>query len=187
MRRFMLLCIFIAAASVVRGYAQNVKSVADELMAGSETEFFCSIVGNENRSFSFDVSGRANLLGSCYKIVTDDGLVLISDGKSIWMVNNDTKEAVISSLDDDNGDYGDLTNPFALLSNPNGNLKFSFKGVASGGNSNIPAEIRITGFKAGQPKEIVIKIRKFSKANLNRADFVFNKKDYPGIEVTDLR
>lgn len=186
MRRFILLCIFIAAASVVRVYAQSVKSVADELMAGSETEFFCSIVGSESRSFSFDVSGRAKLLDSCYKIVTDDGLVLISDGKSIWMINNDTQEAVISSLDDSD-DYGDLTNPFALLSNPHGNLKFSFKGVASGGNSNIPAEIRITGFRAGQPKEIVLKIRKFSKANLSRADFVFNKKDYPGIEVTDLR
>lgn len=187
MKRFILFCILMAAASVAKVYAQNVKSVADEFMAGSETEFFCSIVGNENRSVSFDVSGRAKLLGSCYKIVTDEGLVLISDGASIWMVNNDTKEAVVTSLDDDNGDYGDLTNPFALLSSPQGNLKFSFKGTAPGGNSNIPAEIRITGFKAGQPKEIVIKIRKFSKANLNRADFVFNKKDYPGTEITDLR
>lgn len=188
MRRFILLYVFIIVALLnARAQERDIKSIAGEFMSGSETVFSCSIVGEEGEKFSFEASGTAKLLGSCYNIVTDDGIVLISDGKSLWIINKDTDEAVVSSVDDTQAAPYDFTNPFLLLDNPQGNLKFAFKGTASGGNSKIPAEIRITGFKDDRPKSVLINIKKFSKRSLNSSCFVFNKSDYPGIELTDLR
>lgn len=184
-----IVCVILLVVYVCRINAQDVKSVANELMAGSEVTFSCSVTGNDSQNFSFEATGTAKLLGTNYYIVTDDGLKLISDGKSLWIINLDTKEAVVSLLDENRTEQNDFTNPFLLLSNPRGDLKFTFKGTAPGSNSKVPAEISITGFtaKAGQPNEIVVKIKKFAKANLKNSDFVFNKKDYPNIEVTDLR
>lgn len=187
MKQIVVLCTIFLIASVCRMNAQDVKAVANELMAGSEVDFSCSVTGNDNQSFSFEATGVAKLLGISYNILTEEGLKLISDGKSLWIINLDTKEAVVSLLDESSTATNDFTNPFVLLSNPQGELKFSFKGTAPGGNPKVPAEIRISGFKYSDPKEILIKIRKFAKANLNSSDFVFNKKDYPNIDVTDLR
>ena len=187
MKRIVVLCTIFLTASVCRVNAQDVKAVVNELMAGSEVSFSCSVTGNDNQSFSFEATGTAKLLGSCYNIATDGGIILISDGKSLWIINPDTDEAVVSLLDESSTEQHDFTNPFVLLSNPQGELKFFFKGTAPGGNPKVPAEIRISGFKTGEPKEILIKIKKFAKANLKSSDFVFNKKDYPKIDVTDLR
>ncbi len=187
MNRIVVLCTIFIMASVCRMNAQDVKAVANEFMAGSEVSFSCSVTGNDNQSLSFEATGTAKLLGKSYNILTEDGLKLISDGKSLWIINLDTKEAVVSLLDESSDVQNDFTNPFVLLSNPQGELRFSFKGTAPGGNPKVPAEIRISGFKIGEPKEILIKIKKFNKANLKSSDFVFNKKDYPNIEVTDLR
>ena len=187
MKRIVVLCTIFLMASVCRINAQDVKAVANELMAGSEVSFSCSVTGNDNQSFSFEATGTAKLLGKSYNILPEEGLRLISDGKSLWIINLDTKEAVVSLLDESPAAQNDFTNPFVLLSNPQGELRFSFKGTAHGANPKVPAEIRISGFKTGEPKEILIKIKKFNKVNLKSSDFVFNKKDYPNIEVTDLR
>lgn len=186
MRRFILLYVFIIVA-LLNTRAQDIKSIAGEFISGSETVFSCSIVGEEGKKFSFEASGTAKLLGSCYNIVTDDGIVLISDGKSLWIINKDTDEAVVSSIDDSQADPYDFTNPFLLLANPQGNLKFAFKGTSPGGNPKIPAEIRITGFKDDRPKSVLINIKRYSRRSLNSSCFVFNKSDYPRIELTDLR
>lgn len=187
MNRIVVLCAIFLMASVCRMDAQDVKVVAKELMAGSEVDFSCFVTGNDNQNFSFEATGTAKLLGKSYNILTEEGLKFISDGKSLWIINLDTQEAVVSLLDESSAAQNDFTNPFVLLSNPQGELKFSFKGTAPGGNPKVPAEIKISGFKSGQPKEIVVRIAKYAKANLSGSDFVFNKKDYPSIDVTDLR
>lgn len=187
MIRFISLYIFIIVASVFKADAQDVKSIAAEFISGSEAVFSCSVVVDESKKFSFEASGIAKIFGSCYNITTDEGIVLISDGKSLWMINKDTDEAVVSSIDDSRAYPFDFTNPFLLLSNPQENLKFVFKGTAPGGNQKIPAEIRITGFKDDRPKSVLINIKRYSKRELNNSCFVFNKSDYPGIQVTDLR
>ena len=138
-----------------------------------------------------------------YRVKAGD-LEVYCDGKCVWQLNKNAKEVVISPMTDSDDD---LTNPAKLLSNYSKNYRAKFIREEEDGTAIVDLQpvkgrsyhkIRLfINAKTGLLKKMeqhnydssrgVYTISNFKNTKASDADFTFDTKTNPGIEVVDMR
>ena len=197
-------------------FEKKAKAILDEVSAKIKTyktikiEFTYRIQGaeknNKTATNAENKSGTALIKGEKYNL-SISGQTIICDGKTTWTYIKDSKEVQIKTVDVNSNEE----NPQKILTGYNANYKPKWiKEEAQEGKQVdvidlVPIKgksfyrIRMTVDKVKKQvisstvyqkdgSEIMYKIKSFvSDIPLNDASFSFNKTDYPGVEVIDMR
>ena len=138
-----------------------------------------------------------------YRVKTSD-LEIYCNGKSVWQLNKPNKEVVITPMTDSDDD---ITNPARLLSNYSKSFRAKFIREESDGTAIVDLQpmkarsyhkIRLfINSKTGLLKKMeqhnfdssrgVYTLSNFKNTKATDADFTFNTKASPGVEVVDMR
>ena len=138
-----------------------------------------------------------------YRVKTSD-LEIYCNGKAVWQLNKPNKEVVITPMTDSDDD---ITNPARLLSNYSKSFRAKFIREESDGTAIVDLQpmkarsyhkIRLfINSKTGLLKKMeqhnfdssrgVYTLSNFKNAKATDADFTFNTKANPGVEVVDMR
>ena len=138
-----------------------------------------------------------------YRVKTSD-LEIYCNGKAVWQLNKPNKEVVITSMTDSDDD---ITNPARLLSNYSKSFRAKFIREESDGTAIVDLQpmkarsyhkIRLfINSKTGLLKKMeqhnfdssrgVYTLSNFKNTKATDADFTFNTKANPGVEVVDMR
>ncbi len=138
-----------------------------------------------------------------YRVKTSD-LEIYCNGKAVWQLNKPNKEVVITPMTDSDDD---ITNPARLLSNYSKSFRAKFIREESDGTAIVDLQpmkarsyhkIRLfINSKTGLLKKMeqhnfdssrgVYTLSNFKNTKATDADFTFNTKAYPGVEVVDMR
>ncbi len=138
-----------------------------------------------------------------YHVKTSD-LEIYCNGKAVWQLNKPNKEVVITPMTDSDDD---ITNPARLLSNYSKSFRAKFIREESDGTAIVDLQpmkarsyhkIRLyINSKTGLLKKMeqhnfdssrgVYTLSNFKNTKATDADFTFNTKANPGVEVVDMR
>ena len=138
-----------------------------------------------------------------YRVKTSD-LEIYCNGKAVWQLNKPNKEVVITPMTDSDDD---ITNPARLLSNYSKSFRAKFIREESDGTAIVDLQpmkarsyhkIRLfINSKTGLLKKMeqhnfdssrgVYTLSNFKNTKATDADFTFNNKANPGVEVVDMR
>jgi outer membrane lipoprotein-sorting protein len=138
-----------------------------------------------------------------YRVKTSD-LEIYCNGKAVWQLNKPNKEVVITPMTDSDDD---ITNPARLLSNYSKSFRAKFIREESDGTAIVDLQpmkarsyhkIRLyINSKTGMLKKMeqhnfdssrgVYTLSNFKNTKATDADFTFNTKANPGVEVVDMR
>ncbi len=138
-----------------------------------------------------------------YRVKTSD-LDIYCNGKAVWQLNKPNKEVVITPMTDSDDD---ITNPARLLSNYSKSFRAKFIREESDGTAIVDLQpmkarsyhkIRLfINSKTGLLKKMeqhnfdssrgVYTLSNFKNTKATDADFTFNTKANPGVEVVDMR
>ena len=138
-----------------------------------------------------------------YRVKTSD-LEIYCNGKAVWQLNKPNKEVVITPMTDSDDD---ITNPARLLSNYSKSFRAKFIREESDGTAIVDLQpmkarsyhkIRLfINSKTGLLKKMeqhnfdssrgVYTLSNFKNTKATDADFNFNTKANPGVEVVDMR
>lgn len=138
-----------------------------------------------------------------YRVKTSD-LEIYCNGKVVWQLNKPNKEVVITPMTDSDDD---ITNPARLLSNYSKSFRAKFIREESDGTAIVDLQpmkarsyhkIRLyINSKTGLLKKMeqhnfdssrgVYTLSNFKNTKATDADFTFNTKANPGVEVVDMR
>lgn len=205
----LLILLLLTSGSV---YAQKsaddlIKQVVDKTRAlkNLKIDFVYSMV-NEKASINETKSGILYINGDAYRIELD-GQLVISDGKTVWTYLEDSNEVMVSNT----GDGDEAMTPSTLLTSYYKDYKTTFindKQNTSKGLKTI--ELKPTTGKKFSKMQLGISESKLQLMNLSIFDnggnvftydlskmvadsnlsanfFQFNPKQYPGVEVVDMR
>ncbi|KAF0131046.1 MAG: outer membrane lipoprotein carrier protein LolA [Bacteroidetes bacterium] len=205
----LLILLILTSGSV---YAQKsaddlIKQVVDKTRAlkNLKIDFVYSMV-NEKASINETKSGILYINGDAYRIELD-GQLVISDGKTVWTYLEDSNEVMVSNT----GDGDEAMTPSTLLTSYYKDYKTTFindKQNTSKGLKTI--ELKPTTGKKFSKMQLGISESKLQLMNLSIFDnggnvftydlnkmvadsnlsanfFQFNPKQYPGVEVVDMR
>ena len=131
-------------------------------------------------------------------------LELYCDGKAVWQYNKPNKEVVVSPMSDSDDDF---TNPARLLANYSKSYRAKFIREESDGTAIIDLQpFKARSFhkirmfidsKTGMLKKLEqhnfdssrgeYTLSNFKNTKATDADFTFNTKANPGVEVVDMR
>lgn len=152
--------------------------------------------------------GTVTMKGNKYKVVMD-GMVIISDGKTIWNYDKASNEVTISNVDAS----GNAMTPQKLLTNfYDEDFFYKYNGEKKEGTKTLQ-EIELTPTDKTRPfHKVYLLVDKTGKSlysakfleksggrysytitslkpnvTVTDADFTFDKSKYPGVEVVDLR
>jgi outer membrane lipoprotein-sorting protein len=200
MKKFLLIGMMMVAAVVM--YAQNATKILDQSAATLRA------AGNVKIGFTLEAEGGASTgyikLQRQKFVINMGGSITWFDGKTMWTYVKANEEVNVSNP---SADAVAKMNPYAFLS-------FYKKGYTAkmGKSSAKENEVVLTG-KQGSPfKKVVVRINKSTKypsvitmtsskgavttircnsflknQKYTTATFQFNKKNYPNVEVVDLR
>ena len=138
-----------------------------------------------------------------YRVKTSE-LEIYCNGKAVWQLNKPNKEVVITPMTDSDDD---ITNPARLLSNYSKSFRAKFIREESDGTAIVDLQpmkarsyhkIRLfINSKTGLLKKMeqhnfdssrgVYTLSNFKNTKATDADFTFNTKANPGVEVVDMR
>lgn len=138
-----------------------------------------------------------------YRVKTSN-LEIYCNGKAVWQLNKPNKEVVITPMTDSDDD---ITNPARLLSNYSKSFRAKFIREESDGTAIVDLQpmkarsyhkIRLfINSKTGLLKKMeqhnfdssrgVYTLSNFKNTKATDADFTFNTKANPGVEVVDMR
>lgn len=138
-----------------------------------------------------------------YRVKTSD-LEIYCNGKAVWQLNKPNKEVVITPMTDSDDD---ITNPARLLSNYSKSFRAKFIREECDGTAIVDLQpmkarsyhkIRLfINSKTGLLKKMeqhnfdssrgVYTLSNFKNTKATDADFTFNTKANPGVEVVDMR
>ena len=138
-----------------------------------------------------------------YRVKTSD-LEIYCDGRAVWQYNQPNKEVVVSPMSDTDDD---ITNPARLLANYSKSFRAKFIREESDGTAIVDLQpmkarsyhkIRLyINAETGLLKKMeqhnfdssrgVYTISNFKNTKAADADFTFNTKSHPGVEVVDMR
>ena len=138
-----------------------------------------------------------------YRVKTSD-LEIYCNGKAVWQLNKPNKEVVITPMTDSDDD---ITNPARLLSNYSKSFRAKFIREESDGTAIVDLQpmkarsyhkIRLfINSKTGLLQKMeqhnfdssrgVYTLSNFKNTKATDADFTFNTKANPGVEVVDMR
>ncbi|MBS4061024.1 MAG: outer membrane lipoprotein carrier protein LolA [Bacteroidetes bacterium] len=196
----------------VTAFTQNtaddlLKKVIDKTRSYENIRFdFTYKMLNEKAGINETQSGILHLNGESYKI-TMQGQIVVSDGKTVWTFIEDSNEVMISSAEEGE----DAMTPSSLLTSYYKEYKASFvseKQNAAKGLKTIElkpsAGKKFSRIQLGidESKQQLINLSIFDNSGnvfvydlskmsnnilLAKDFFSFNIKNYPGIEVVDMR
>ena len=208
--KVLLLFLFCSVGCV---FSQNkAKDILDKVSAtySNEVGFVLDFTLNTRDTKSkttYSHDGKAYIKGDKFKIEVPDGTTWF-DGKTQWVYMNGSDEVNVSNP---SGEELAAISPVALLGLYKTGFKLSEKGQKNENGKTVYV-IEMTPNKKGSDfSKIVLMIDKNTnyftsillegkdkvnnhliikkhdkKANLTDSTFVFNKKDYPNVEVIDL-
>ena len=214
MRLFTSILFVIVIFSGQMTFAQAKKSSDDILKEVSEkTKAFSSIQINftynmDNPTAKVHESQTGTLLikGDQYRLDIS-GQKVICDGKTVWTYIAESKEVQINAVDENEK----VLTPTRLLTSYNKDYKSKLAGeVTKDGRAQYVIDLKpnadksYTGVELNVDKELSritriaiqdksgntfsYSVNKFEpNVPASDADFVFNAKDYPGVEVIDMR
>ncbi|MCD7976671.1 MAG: outer-membrane lipoprotein carrier protein LolA [Tannerellaceae bacterium] len=155
---------------------------------------------------SFD--GTIDMKGDKFTLKTPDMQVWY-DGKTMWTYVDRTEEVNITTP---TGEELQFTNPAILLGSYRSGFTPVYKGESTSANSKAAYDIELIPRKKGDVQKVELQVEKISglpskitvsmknevsstihigqlKTNVSQPDsyFVFNKADFPGVEIVDLR
>lgn len=197
---------------VASATAQNARGVLDKAYAaytkaGGITANFTLQTKDVKAKNTYSYDGTASMKGDKFKLVIPDGTTWF-DGKTQWVYLTDTDEVNVS-----NPTAQELQgiSPAALFAiyksgfnlttkaseTVNGKLTTVVEMIPQKKNANLTKVTvwidkstnifsRITVDNTNGLQN-VLTIKKYQAANLPDATFVFNKRDYPKVEIIDLR
>lgn len=201
-----LLCVFCLNA-------QNAKDILDKAnlaynQAGGITASFTINTEDVKGKTVYSQDGKAYLKGNKFKIDVPDGITWF-DGKTQWVYAKDGDEVNVSNP---TGEELAGVSPSVLLSLYKAGFKLNYKGEKKEKSKTVYVVEMIPVGKKTEFSKMVINIDKvtniftsvstFGKdgvdnhliitkiqtgVSLPDNTFVFNKKEYPGVEVVDLR
>jgi outer membrane lipoprotein carrier protein len=203
----LLMILFSAAVSAQNTADDLLKKVIDKTRSYENIRFdFTYKMLNEKAGIDESQKGILHISGEAYKI-TMQGQVVVSDGKTIWTYIEDSKEVMISNAEDGE----EAMTPSSLLTSYYKDFKASFindkqntsKGLKTielkpstgkkfskihlGINESKQQLVNLSIYDNGG-NIFVYDLSKMSNNNVLAKDFFsFNIKDYPGIEVVDMR
>lgn len=215
-----ILCILIALFSIVNGYSQSVKnsSNAASLLNKTATEIRKGSVISFTFN-SFDTGGKCNYSntgtiitsGNKYRLSIGDELLIVSNGQTRWIYNEESEEVIISNATESETDITE--NPFILFDiagNKNYSLgkaitnttinskatsvitiipkdKKTYKSIQIAVNKATNTPVKISIFAANNSKYIA-NINSFkAPVSHSASQFVLTAKQYNNAIVTDLR
>ncbi len=202
----LLLCVFCSNA-------QNAKDILDKAnlaynQAGGIKAFFTVNTEDVKNKTVYSQDGDAYLKGNKFKIDVPDGITWF-DGKTQWVYAKGGDEVNVSNP---TGEELAGVSPSVLLSLYKAGFKLNYKGEKKEKTKTVYVVEMIPTAKKTEFSKMVVTIDKVSniftsvstygkdrtnnqliinkiQTGVNLADnvFVFNKKDYPKVEVIDLR
>lgn len=187
------------------------REILDRLTAKTEAYSSVSVefaykMKNEDADIDEQTFGKLTVMGNKY-ILNIAGQKVICDGTTIWTYIEDAEEVQINSLEDSE----ESISPSKLLSSYNDDYRSKFiqEDFMYGTQVYIIDLTPIEGKSYFKVRLVIDKIKdqllevtiydkngstysyiisKFlTNQPVNESDFTFNKKDYPGVEVVDMR
>ena len=187
------------------------REILDRLTAKTEAYSSVSVefaykMKNEDADIDEQTFGKLTVMGNKY-ILNIAGQKVICDGTTIWTYIEDAEEVQINSLEDSE----ESISPSKLLSSYNDDYRSKFiqEDFMCGTQVHIIDLTPIEGKSYFKVRLVIDKIKdqllevtiydkngstysyiisKFlTNQPVNESDFTFNKKDYPGVEVVDMR
>ena len=193
--------------------AQNARAILDKAAdtynrAGGVTATFTLDTKDLKAKQTYSFDGKVLMKGDKFKIETPDGITWF-DGKTQWVYLKDSQEVNISTP---TGEELQAISPSAMFNIYKSGYNLTYKGEKTVKGKTVQ-EVEMTPQKKNSDiTRIVVQIDKrtniFSSitisyksdlqnvlaintlqtaTNLPDATFIFNKKDYPKVEVIDLR
>lgn len=210
-----IVSIFVVALSLTTAFAQ-VDKKAQDILKGVSAKYksykaikadFTYTLENTGEKIKETQTGSITLKGGKYKLLIA-GQEIISDGKTIWSYNKEAKEVQVNTVDPTQNEI----NPAEIFTMYEKGFLYKFNGEkVVGGKTEQTIELTPTD-KSKEFFKVLLVIDKDSKQikrstifdkSGNRfiytiktftpnpavtdADFVFDAKKYPGVEVVDLR
>lgn len=203
-----LTAIFVFSAT----FAQNPKTILDNATSaynkagGIALSFTLNTEDSKNKT-TYSQDGKASLKGDKFKIEVPDGTTWF-DGKTQWVYISDSEEVNVS---EPSGEELASISPSFFLSLYKQGFKLNYKGEKKE-QGKLSYQIEMIPTKKGEYSKIAVSIDKatnlFNKVsfygktgihthllirkfetNKTYADqiFKFDKKQYPGVEIVDLR
>lgn len=185
---------------------QNANAIVKKAAAKmSGTVSFTVTVVNTDANKKETFRQKAEILYNSprYRVKAGD-LELYCDGKDVWQLNKKAKEVVITPIAESEDD---ITNPAKLLSNYSKNYRAKFIREEEDGTDVVDLQpikgrvyhkIRLfIDSKTGLLKKMeqhnydssrgIYTISNFKNTKATDADFTYNSKANPGVEVVDMR
>lgn len=160
------------------------------------------------QGYAESLEGTIDMKGDKFTLKTPDMQVWY-DGKTMWTYIDRTDEVNVTTP---TGEELQFTNPAVLLGSYADSFTPVYKGESTSANSRAAYDIELTPKKKGDILNVEIQVEKMSglpvkitvlmknevsstihigrlQTGVNQPDayFVFNKADFPGVEVVDLR
>lgn len=208
-----LFTLLLLIASTLTLSAQNARSILDKAndaynKAGGITASFTLDTKDTKTKNTYSYDGKAYMKGNKFKLEIPDGITWF-DGKTQWVYLKDTKEVNVSNP---TGEELQAISPSAFFSVYKKGFKLNYKGEKTVKGKKVLEVEMIPEKKNPDIAKIIVQIDKLTNifssitvidnsglqniltitkiqtgTNLTDATFAFNKKDYPGVEVIDLR
>ncbi len=209
--RTKLITLLLLATTIAN--AQNARSILDKASeaynkAGGITASFTLDTKDTKAKNTYSYDGKASMKGNKFKLEIPDGITWF-DGNNQWVYIKDTDEVNVTNP---TGEELQNISPSAIFSLYKNGFKLAYKGekivkgksvyvveltpekkkaeiikitVTIDKTSNLFTSITVVN-KTGL--ENTLSINKMQTGvSLSDATFVFNKKNYPGVDVIDLR
>jgi len=205
-----LICFFAIMLSFGQGKDQKAIALLDEV--STKTKAYKSIKAdfsytmvNDKAKINEEKTGSLLISGDKYKMVAA-GQTIFSDGKTIWTYIKESNEVQVNSLDNKD----DALTPSKLLTSYNANYKSRIikdKNADPGtetielipntvknftrailGIDKVKKQVKSFTIFDKSGNTFTYKISKFqTDLPVTPADFVFDEKKFPGVEVIDMR
>ena len=99
-----------------------IKKASDKMATGAFSVPVTVVNYDANKKETFRQKADITYKSPCYKVIAGD-IEIWCDGESVWQVNRNTKEVVVTNMTKDDDD---ITNPAALLANYKKNYRAKF-------------------------------------------------------------
>lgn len=209
--RTKLITLLLLATTIAN--AQNARSILDKASeaynkAGGITASFTLDTKDTKAKNTYSYDGKASMKGNKFKLEIPDGITWF-DGNNQWVYIKDTDEVNVTNP---TGEELQNISPSAIFSLYKNGFKLAYKGekivkgksvyvveltpekkkaeiikitVTIDKTSNLFTSITVVN-KTGLENTLSIN-RMQTGVSLSDATFAFNKKNYPGVDVIDLR
>ena len=191
---------------------QDAKRILDELSKENKSyaditiEFSHNFL-NSSQQINEDMTGQIWIKGNMYRLDMSNEISVINDGKTQWVIMKDIPEVQIM---DNNPD--DDWNPSSIFTIYEKGYKYEYKGESNEDNGRISNVINLypenntniikIELRINKETSQIISIKRYDKdggietytikkfrtnSSIDEVKFQFIKKDYPEIEIIDLR